>query len=1228
MEVPILPINTALDMANTTGVRQPDDGLVSPSESMTSKPLLKLKLLNVLRKGSLDDLQILLRDQFVPKHDPNVIEVANSVLQYAVQVAPLQLIKSIVSNKDMFNQLGFDVPLININEKDNLGNTPLHMAAFQSRADVVSYLMDLPGINDTVTNDMNLQPFEICKDLNIAQLMQFKRSSYIAEIATEFRTAFNNRDFQHLESILSNPRNFNLLDINGMDPKTGDTVLHEFVKKRDVIMCRWLLEHGADPFKRDAKGKLPLDLLKKVSTTEEVLSGSASTTTATTKQAIDMELKKMLEKSAMEQSVIDITGVNTSAPVVSSANNTKIMTPPTFKGYLKKWTNFAQGYKLRYFILSDDGKLSYYIDQSDTQNACRGSLNVSNCYLHLDSSEKLKFEIISGSNRNNSSEELRWHLKGNHPIETNRWVWAIQGAIRYAKDKNKGLVPTMITNKPLNNRPNAITARDVLSLQDKTETANSDDMLSLNSTHQLLGEQSPPPSLPQPPLPPSEPCVSSPDLAKASQLVPPTFPPLTFNPTLEDKDMADIESSSGDDDDYDDDGDMFDIINGTDGDDVKISYGPFSHKVHMIKRSITIDFTELIELLSDESLAKQNLSSNRDIWNTVGKTLTDMNTNFMKLNELTQQRDRKFISMLSKQRDLNNVWMKSMKELELELIEKDTKLMSLDKERKQLKKMLASAAVTAASNQGSDTNKAVGDSSTDNNMEGNGATLEEIAAAINVSDSEESQGDEFFDAEELSDEEYGNPDQKNDNDGAGTNEKVDDEENPFEATAASENSAALIEEISSDSFVTTAQLEKFGALEKEGTFLGYEKEHRSKLDLTSDDRPKISLWGVLKSMVGQDLTKMTLPVSFNEPTSMLQRVTEDIEYSNLLSKASTFPDSTLRLMYVAAFTVSPFASTINRVAKPFNPLLGETYEYVNSKEQYRFFTEQVSHHPPISATWTESPKWDYYGETNVYSKFTGRSFVIKHLGRWFVTMRPDADSNGATEEVYTYKKPQNTVIGILVGKPEVDNSGEVRIDNRTTGDYCIMNYKARGWTSVGAYEVRGEVFNKDGKKCWIFGGHWDDALYGKKVLNGNDSALQLDSHVGTDDPKYDGTKFCIWKIHKRLTGVPFNLTPFAITLNDPNPKLVQWVAPTDSRLRPDQRAMEDGRYDEAAVEKNRLEEKQRAVRKEREAQKVKYQPKYFTLERDPDSGDKIWKFTGEYWNLRKKHDWSKSNDIF
>lgn len=60
----------------------------------------------------------------------------------------------------------------------------------------------------------------------------------------------------------------------------------------------------------------------------------------------------------------------------------------------------------------------------------------------------------------------------------------------------------------------------------------------------------------------------------------------------------------------------------------------------------------------------------------------------------------------------------------------------------------------------------------------------------------------------------------------------------------------------------------------------------------------------------------------------------------------------------------------------------------------------------------------------------------------------------------------------------------------------------------------------------------------------------------------------------------YHFSALALTLNE----LEEGVGLTDSRLRPDQRLMEEGRWDEANAEKQRLEEKQRAVRRRREAE--------------------------------------------
>lgn len=136
----------------------------------------------------------------------------------------------------------------------------------------------------------------------------------------------------------------------------------------------------------------------------------------------------------------------------------------------------------------------------------------------------------------------------------------------------------------------------------------------------------------------------------------------------------------------------------------------------------------------------------------------------------------------------------------------------------------------------------------------------------------------------------------------------------------------------------------------------------------------VSLLSILKKNVGKDLATIAMPISLNEPINLLQKLAEDLEYSELLDKAANIDDSLMRLIYVAAFAVSGYASTFYRSGrKPFNPLHGETYELVRPDKGiiyyyhyyylftldylfifinltgFKFISEKVSHYPPIMA---------------------------------------------------------------------------------------------------------------------------------------------------------------------------------------------------------------------------------------------------------------------------------------
>lgn len=75
---------------------------------------------------------------------------------------------------------------------------------------------------------------------------------------------------------------------------------------------------------------------------------------------------------------------------------------------------------------------------------------------------------------------------------------------------------------------------------------------------------------------------------------------------------------------------------------------------------------------------------------------------------------------------------------------------------------------------------------------------------------------------------------------------------------------------------------------------------------------------------------------------MLQRLSEELEYSELLDKAAFTDDPYERMVLIAAFAVSAYGSSHVRAGhKPFNPLLGETYECVREDKGFKYISEQV-----------------------------------------------------------------------------------------------------------------------------------------------------------------------------------------------------------------------------------------------------------------------------------------------
>lgn len=168
--------------------------------------------------------------------------------------------------------------------------------------------------------------------------------------------------------------------------------------------------------------------------------------------------------------------------------------------------------------------------------------------------------------------------------------------------------------------------------------------------------------------------------------------------------------------------------------------------------------------------------------------------------------------------------------------------------------------------------------------------------------------------------------------------------------------------------------------------------------------------------------------------------------------------------------------------------------------------------------------------------------------------------------------------------------------------------------------------DSEGTVTYEIAGRWNSQLVARAVGTGVGS-LHPDvtvSNSGYSTPTKAPEYILLWRNSEKPTA-PFNLTPFAITLNDCPPDLKSNLCPTDCRLRPDQRAFELGKYERANDLKNAQEEFQRATRKAREEGKAKpHKPRWFRAETEGDTGERVWTPARaknnvlEYWAERER----------
>nr|XP_009491051.1 PREDICTED: oxysterol-binding protein-related protein 3 isoform X4 [Pelecanus crispus] len=375
--------------------------------------------------------------------------------------------------------------------------------------------------------------------------------------------------------------------------------------------------------------------------------------------------------------------------------------------------------------------------------------------------------------------------------------------------------------------------------------------------------------------------------------------------------------------------------------------------------------------------------------------------------------------------------------------------------------------------------------------------------------------------------------------------------------------------------------------------IGCNSKRRTCLPAPCPNTSNISLWNILRNNIGKDLSKVAMPVELNEPLNTLQRLCEELEYSELLDKAAHTPNPFERMVYIAAFAVSAYASSYYRAgSKPFNPVLGETYECIREDKGFQFFAEQVSHHPPISACHAESVNFAFWQDVRWKNKFWGKSMEIVPVGTTHVTLP-------AFKDHFAWNKVTSCIHNILSGQRWIEHYGEIIIKN-LNNDIChckLTFVKAKYW-NPNAYEIEGSVMDKAGNVVHRLFGKWHESLYCGTTSSSN----------------------CIWRANPMPKDYEqwYGFTQFALELNELDLQTRSLLPSTDTRFRPDQRFLEEGNIEGAEMQKQRIEQLQRERRKVLEENNLEHQPRFFRK-----SSDDSWVSNGTYMDLRREPGFSK-----
>eukprot|EP01107_Rhizomastix_libera_P016449 TRINITY_DN686_c1_g2_i2.p1 TRINITY_DN686_c1_g2~~TRINITY_DN686_c1_g2_i2.p1 ORF type:complete len:464 (-),score=137.41 TRINITY_DN686_c1_g2_i2:347-1738(-) len=320
-----------------------------------------------------------------------------------------------------------------------------------------------------------------------------------------------------------------------------------------------------------------------------------------------------------------------------------------------------------------------------------------------------------------------------------------------------------------------------------------------------------------------------------------------------------------------------------------------------------------------------------------------------------------------------------------------------------------------------------------------------------------------------------------------------------------------------------------------------------------------------------DLSAVVLPTHILEPRSFLEKTTDYFTHLEILSEAATKKDPMERLVCVVRWFLSGFYVMPKGVKKPYNPVLGETFRTFwildpVKKSKVFFFSEQVSHHPPVSAFYllNRADGWAVDGTIIFKSKFWGTSAGCELGGNVKITFFD-------TNQEFILTLPTAVSKGFIIPPLTLEYSGIVQFKLEKSDLSASVEFKLKPMFGGEFNKVAGKIMK--GSQCmYTIQGRFD------KLLTITDTAT-----------KKEGV---FWNVHSFIEKYP----KFTVPVFEQGPFESEnlWKDVTKALLNSDQAS--------ATKFKTEIEENQRRETADREKLKIQWVPQLFEVDPKDPSG--------------------------